>query len=84
MLEAQITARFLKSLFADHNFRFDKYIIDTSPYLRCMMTAGPIAKEFDVKNITINYRLGEVMKFKKDAVERLEFIKHECSFGQMK
>ena len=38
--QAAVTGRFLKKYFSDNGFHFDKIIVETSPFIRCMMTSG--------------------------------------------
>jgi broad specificity phosphatase PhoE len=43
LLQAEFTGRYFKDLFEKSKFDFDKVIIETSPFLRCLMTSGQIA-----------------------------------------
>ena len=51
-----------------------------------MMTAGQIAKELEIPEITINYQASETMShnlYEDNPMPNLEFIKYEGDFGQM-
>jgi broad specificity phosphatase PhoE len=71
--------------------KFDKIIIDSSPFLRTMMTAGQIAKALEVEEVVINYRASELLMtgsmdyyFTEDPMNKLEYSKHECDFKAMR
>ena len=53
--QARATGDFLKKYLEDGH-HFDKVIIECSPFLRCMMTAGHIAEKLDAREVIINYR----------------------------
>ena len=68
--------------------KFDKVIIECSPFLRTMMTAGQIALELAVPIVTINYRATELMKkgnwyFEKNPMNKIEFTKYKYDFEVM-
>lgn len=44
MQQARATGKFLKHYFEENGYKFDKIIIECSPFLKCMMTAGQIIK----------------------------------------
>ena len=54
--QSRATGKFLKKWFSENGYKFDKVIIESSPFLRCMISAAEIGKAFDCKDITINYR----------------------------
>ena len=70
--QAKATGDFLKEFFASKNYQFDKVIIECSPFLRCMMTAGQVASALGIKEIIINYRTAEFLQEQKltDIVSR--------------
>ena len=64
ILQAKATGNFLNQYFKNNGYKFDKMIIECSPFLRCLMTAGQIAPILDTgytagKKIIINYRAGD-------------------------
>ena len=46
------------------NKAYDRIVIETSPFLRCLETAAAIAKELDISKIRVNYRYSEWLKEK--------------------
>ena len=69
------TGEFLDSYFRE-NYKFDKIIIETSPFLRCMMTASRIAAPLGVTSIKINYNACDTLdnfQYKTNPVPALEF-----------
>jgi len=70
-------------MFQDKGHHFDKVIIETSPHLRCMMTAGRIAEAFGIKEVQINYQASEVtykQLFDENTDKRIEFTKYGANF----
>jgi len=62
--------------------QFDRYIIECSPYISAMMTAGQIANILGVSDILINY-LGSEIIMGKNRIEDLEFLQFGCDFKEM-
>jgi broad specificity phosphatase PhoE len=57
--QAKRTGQYLKELFTKDNLKFDKIIIECSPFLRCQMTAAQIATELGIHNFKVNYQFTE-------------------------
>ena len=55
----------LKKHFKDNGYIFDKIIIECSPFLKCMITAGLLATEFSQSEVTINYRAHGILSWQK-------------------
>ena len=60
MEQSAVTGEFLIDAFDHRKLKFDKIIIECSPYLRCMMTAGQIAEKLEVSEIHINYKASNI------------------------
>ena len=65
--EARATGEFLKSYFKANNYQFDEVIVECSPFLSCIMTAGLIGNIIGLENrkkplpITLNYRSSDIL-----------------------
>ena len=59
--QAHDTGIFLKKFITEKGFKFDKIIVCSSPFLRCMMTAAQIANQLGVDNVQINYTASECL-----------------------
>ena len=84
--QAATAGKFLKEYFEGNGYHFDKIIMEVSPFLRCMMTAGQIAKELGVTDITINYLAAEylnVVYLKHDPMPNIEWTKSGFNFENM-
>lgn len=57
--EAERTGEALKRYFKEQNDKWDKIIIECSPFLATMMSAGRIASSLGVKDIVISYRAAD-------------------------
>ncbi|CDW81206.1 UNKNOWN [Stylonychia lemnae] len=57
MWQAKLTGEALKKQFLEGGF--EKVIIESSPFLRCIMTAAQICKEFQIDQFDINYIFSE-------------------------
>ena len=78
-----------------NEYKFDKIIIESSPFLACIMTAAHIAKVLGSSSVTINYRATQVLferyklsknqefvkLFDKDPMLQLEYIMHLTKDG---
>ena len=53
--QAKLTGKYLREYFNEQGLKFDKVIIETSPFIRTMQTASQIAKELNVPSITLNW-----------------------------
>ena len=86
ILQAEATGDFLNDYFIEENYHFDKVIIECGPFLRSMMTAGQLASEIGVKEVTINYRASEVLveMFRENPMPKLQFTKYGFDFERMK
>ena len=61
-LQAEETGKYLKKFFEENKYKFDKFIIESSPWLGCMMTAERIGLELaDMKKFGIQYRASELL-----------------------
>mgnify|MGYP002634309215 CR=1 FL=1 len=72
-----MTAAHLKNYFALNGMTFDRFIIETSPFLRTMMTASKIATEFGISEVIVNYQICETLglhTFKQDPMPHLEYV----------
>ena len=84
--QARATADFLKEYFSGNSYRFDKVIVECSPFLRCMVTAAQIAKRFGVEEVVINYSACDVLlekQYKENPLYQVEYCKHDCDFKRM-
>ncbi len=65
----------MKQYFDKNHYKFDKVIVECSPFLRCIMTAGQIAKGLGVEEVTINYRASEILLeyFDENPMAKLEY-----------
>ena len=83
--QSQATAEFLKWYFKENNYIFDKVIVECSPALTCMMTAGEIASALGCKEVIINYRASEIIhpKLGPNPTSKLEWVKYGFSFEKM-
>ena len=96
MNQALATGEFLKWYFTEFCYDFDKIIIECSPFLRCMMSAGQIADALEVNDVEINYRASEILVrefkikgklktiFKSDPMTKIEFARYGYDFEGMK
>lgn len=85
--QATLTGQFLCQYFQKNNMKFDKVIIETSPFIRTMMTAGQIAKAGLVKDVTVNYQASELLEtylFRKDPLPLIEWTQNGKSYDTMK
>lgn len=57
--QAAFTGQYLKSYFEKRNMKFDKIVIESSPFLRCLQTANEAAVALGVEEVTINYVMSE-------------------------
>lgn len=57
--QAEFTAQYLYDYFEKHNMKFDKFVIQSSPFMRCIKTANETAVKFGVTEIEINYMVSE-------------------------
>ena len=80
------TGQFLKEHFERKCTTFDKIIIECSPYLRSMMTAGQIAKALDIKEVVVNYKASDLASASAETnpLSKLEFTKYKGNFTDMK
>ena len=66
----------------------NEIVIESSPFLRCLMTASWIAREVGVKQVNVKYTLVETLSviagLHEDPMPHLEFIKADCEFQKMK
>lgn len=60
--QAKATGEFLITYLLGNGYEFDEVIVECSPFMSCMMTAGQIASCFGWDKVTINYRACEVLK----------------------
>ena len=51
--------KYVKELESEQGKKFDKIILQTSPFVRCMATAARIAKPLKLRSVQINYRMSE-------------------------
>lgn len=67
--QAAFTGQFLKDYFDNKlGVTFDKIVIETSPFMRCVQTANEIALALGVKEVEINYLVAEHL-YKRDFAE---------------
>ena len=64
-------------------------IIETSPFLRCLMTSAWIAKELGVNKVHVRYTLVEILSpqladVHENPMPFLEFTKADFDFAKMK
>ena len=92
MKQAKATGEFLNEYFLENGYAFDKLIIECSPFLRCMMTAGQIAQGLIAleivgeTDITINYLATDVLsknRYREDPMRQLEFVKYDGNYQFM-
>ena len=86
MQQAKLTGMYLNQYFTKNGLKFDKVIIEVSPFLRTMMTAGEIAAEFGVKDIRVNYQACEALHnhiYDEDPMSSIEFEKAGKDFDKM-
>lgn len=57
--QAAFTGKYLKEYFEKHNMKFDKIVIESSPFLRCIQTASEVAVALGVDEVSINYLFAE-------------------------
>lgn len=57
--QAAFTGQYLKNYFQQHNMKFDKIVIESSPFIRCIQTANETAVALGVDEVTINYVMSE-------------------------
>ena len=83
--QAKATGEFLITYLLGNGYEFDEVIVECSPSMRCMMTAGQIAACFGWDKVTINYRACEVLKSqtKESPLADLEWTKNEFDFNVM-
>ena len=84
--QASVTGKFLNEYFKNEKYKFDKVIIECSPYLSCMMTAGHVATALGVDTVTINYRAAEIVQrssVEENPIKHTEWVKHDCWFENM-
>ena len=43
------------------NVNFDEVRIESSPFLRCLQTAGQVAEELEINDVHVNYRVCETL-----------------------
>ena len=85
--QSKDTGNFLQKYFKLNNLNFDKIIIEFSPFIGCMMTAGQIARELGVKQTTINHKAHEILLenyVTNPAEEYLQMQKFEFDLEKMK
>ena len=73
--QARATGKFLEQYFKDNFQKFDKFIVETSPFLRCMMTSNHITKILGGFSVTINYRSSDALLkevYSRDPISELE------------
>ena len=59
MEQAAFAGTYFKEYLEKNNLKFDKIVIDCSPFLRCLQTANGIAEALGVEEITINHLYSE-------------------------
>ena len=85
MVQAAKAGENLKACFEKYKLKFDKIVIETSPFIRTMMTASQIARELGVSTITINFQASEVLtEYDCDPMDKIEFAVCGHSFQKMK
>ena len=57
--QAYFAGQYLKEYFEMNNMKFDKIIIETSPFIRCVQSASNIASVLGVPEVEINFMIGE-------------------------
>ena len=57
--QAAFTGKYLKEYFEKHNMKFDKIVIESSPFMRCVQTANQAALALGVDEVEINYLIAE-------------------------
>lgn len=62
LLDARLTGEHIKSNFLD-KISFDSIEVFSSPFLRCLQTAGQIALAIAIENVTISYGICEKLGF---------------------
>ena len=64
-VQASEAGRYFKSQIEaverEYGITFDEVRVDTSPFLRCLQTASRIAKEVQLNQIHVNYRVCETI-----------------------
>ena len=78
MEQAKLTGQMLYQSLSD--IKFDKLIIECSPFIRTMQTASQIANEFKTKEIIVNFQACEILiehDFKFDPIPSIEFSQNE-------
>lgn len=59
--QAVFTGEYLKDYFEKHNMKFDKIVIETSPFMRCIQTANGVAVALGADEVEINYLIAEYL-----------------------
>ena len=59
--QAKKTGQFLKRYFKDYGFQFEKIIIKSSPFIRCIMTAAAVAAELEQSEVHIEPIASEIL-----------------------
>ena len=57
--QAKILAKYYTDYWKANNMTFDKVIIETSPFMRCIQSASALADGLNVPEIEINFMAGE-------------------------
>ena len=85
LIQANATGAYLKEYFSENGYKFDEIIIECSPFLSCMMTAGQIASALKCENVTINYRASKLIRasMAKNPISKLEWTKYGFNFKLM-
>ena len=86
MIQAHQTGLYLKEYFDKNGMTFDRINIETSPFIRCLMTSSQIAKALGVSEITINHQASEILSsycFDSDPMQNIEYATCDNSYLQM-
>lgn len=73
---------FLNKYFIENGYKFDKVIIETSPFVSCIMTASHLAKILGCGEVNINYRASKIIftSWKGNPVKELKWTKGGFTF----
>ena len=84
--QAQGTGKYLANYLKKNGLSFDKVMVESSPFVRTLMTAGQIAPYLGVSEIQVNYQLSEALDtdcFNSDPMPHLDLVKSGFDFSKL-
>ena len=91
IIQARETGKHLRDFFSMNGLSFDKVMVESSPFVRTLMTAGQIASQLKVPEVQVNYELTEGMldgpeywDFTENPMPIIEWTKAECDAGKLR